>query len=104
MIKQSDKDTLNKYAQIKKDIKALEAMADEINPEVMEIMEMASVEEIEVSDIGKLSLGSRRTWKYSDQITEKEEEIKAIKKEAEQTGIGASYIEKKYVIFKANKE
>mgnify|MGYP001413835614 CR=1 FL=1 len=103
MITQEQKDVLNKYAEIKKDIKALEAMADELNHQVLELMEASGVEEIEIGDMGKLSMGSRRNWKYTDKVKALDEALKDQKKLEEQTG-EAEYTEKKYVIFKGNKE
>lgn len=103
MITQEQKDILNRYAEIKRDIKALEVMADEINPKVLEVMEFAKVEEIEIGDIGKLSLGARRNYDYGPEVKKKEEELKAEKKEMEQRGT-ALYKEKKYVIFKGLKD
>lgn len=99
---QDQKDVLNNYAEIKKEIKALEAKADLLNPQVLEVMRQQEAEEVTIGEMGKLSLGSRRTWKYSKFITEKEEDIKKAKKIEEQTGT-ADYVEKHYVIFTANK-
>jgi len=103
MLSQENKDLLNKYGSIKKDIKALEAMADELNPQVLELMEASGAEEIEIGDIGKLSMGSRRNWKYTEKVKSLDEALKDQKKLEEQTGL-AEYTEKKYVIFKGNKE
>ncbi|MGK3946943.1 hypothetical protein ABK046_52325, partial [Streptomyces caeruleatus] len=69
---QDQKDVLNNYAEIKKEIKALEAKADLLNPQVLEVMRQQEAEEVTIGEMGKLSLGSRRTWKYSKFITEKE--------------------------------
>lgn len=103
MISQENKDKLNEYASIKKDIKILEAKAELLNPEILELMEASGAEEIEIGDMGKLSMGSRRNWKYPADVISWEEDLKAKKKEAEQRGT-AQYTEKKYVIFKSNKE
>ena len=100
---QEQKDTLNKYAELKKEIKRLETISDEINPEVIEIMRKNEVEEITINDLGKLSLGSRRTWVYPKEIKEKEEELKKDKKQSEQLGT-ADYVEKHYVVFTINKK
>lgn len=102
-ITQEDKDILNQYAQLKLDIKALEEKADELNPEVLAIMETNELGEIVVGEYGKLSLASRRTWKYPKPIKDLEDDLKMQKKEAEQTGAAES-VEKSYVIFKGNKE
>lgn len=100
---QEQKDTLNKYAEIKADIKNLESKAEELNPQVLEIMQVQDVEELTLGDIGKLTLASRRTWKYSTATTAAEKALKETKKIEEQTG-KADYTEKHYVIFKGNKE
>ena len=65
MITQESKDKLNQYATLKQELKLLEEKCDALNPEVLAIMQEAEVEEIQISDIGKLSLSSRRIWKYS---------------------------------------
>lgn len=103
MITQEQKDTLNEYAKIKSEIKLLEAKADELNPKVLEVMQTSEVEEIAIGDMGKLSLASRRTWKYSKNLQAAEKALKESKKIEEQTG-KADYVEKHYVIFKGLKE
>jgi len=101
-MKIEQKDILNKYAYLKLKVKALEEEMDELNPQVLEIMKESAVEEIEVGDLGKLTMASRRTWIYPEFIQEKEKELKREKKEAEQTGT-ADYSEKHYVLFKEAK-
>tara|TARA_B110000503_G_C6886304_1_gene304862 strand:+ start:109 stop:417 length:309 start_codon:yes stop_codon:yes gene_type:complete len=101
MLTLQQKDTLNEYANIKQEIKMLEKKAEEINPVVLEIMRGAEVEEIAIGDMGKLSMASRRAWKYSTGTQDMEKLLKETKKEEEQTG-RADYTEKHYVIFKGN--
>ena len=103
MINQEQKDLLNQYAEIKKDIKLLEEKADILNPQVLDIMQEQGAEEIEIRDVGKLSLGSRRTWKYSAIVKEIDDKLKEQKKDEERRGV-ADYQEKHYVIFKTNKD
>ena len=101
-MKIEQKDILNSYAELKLKAKELEAQIDELNPQVLEIMKESAVEEIEIGDLGKLTMASRRTWIYPEFIQLKEKELKAEKKEAEQTGT-ADYSEKHYVMFKEAK-
>lgn len=101
-MKIEQKDLLNKYAELKLKAKALEQELEELNPQVLSIMQETAVEEIEVGDLGKLTMASRRTWVYPEFIQEKEKELKKEKKEAEQTGT-ADYSEKHYVMFKEAK-
>jgi len=97
MITQQQKDTLNEYAKIKGEIKLLEAKADELNPLVFEVMQASEAEEITLENVGKFSLGSRRTWKYSQGVQDLEQSLKSEKKIEEQTG-KADYSEKHYVL------
>jgi len=102
MINQQQKDTLNSYAELKLDAKILEDKLEEMKGAVLEIMQSNELEEVELST-GKLSLGARRSWKYPEPIVAKEDELKAMKKEAEQRGT-ADYKENHYVLFKGFKE
>lgn len=96
---EENKKKLEIYARLKQEIKALEEKADTLNPEVLEIMRTVGVEEVAIGDMGKITLGSRRTWKYSEKLQEAEKHLKSEKKIEEQTGL-ADYVEKHYVIFK----
>lgn len=103
MITQEQKDTLNEYAKIKSEIKLLEVKADELNPKALNIIQESGAKEVQIAELGKLSLASRRTWKYPKVILDMEDSLKAKKKEAEQRGT-ADYVEKHYLLFKGNKE
>jgi len=101
-MKVEQKQILESYAELKLKAKELDAQLEELNPQVLEIMKESAVEEIEIGDLGKLTMASRRTWVYPEFIQEKEKELKKEKKEAEQTG-SADYSEKHYVMFKEAK-
>lgn len=103
MLNQSQKDTLKKYAEIKHQIKLWEVQADAINQEVLQIMQLNEVEEIDLEEKGKLTLGSRRTWKYTEGTLDLKAKFDEAKKFEEQTG-SAEYVEKKYVIFKSQSD
>lgn len=97
MINQQQKDILNKWAAIKKDINVLEKQAEELKEEVGNILISEEVGEVSIGD-DKISLSSRRTWKYPEEITEREKTLKADKKTAEQLGT-AKYTEKFFPMF-----
>lgn len=99
----SQKQILQDYAELKLQIKELEEKADELNPQILELMQESEVEEIAIGDIGKVSLGSRRSWKYTVKVQEDEKALKELKKLEEQTG-AADYTEKQYIIFKSKKD
>jgi hypothetical protein len=96
-----NKELLERYANLKNLIRDAEAQIKEIQPEVLEIM--GDNEELS-TDFGTFTIGHRRTYKYPESIVEAEEKLKAAKKEVEQTGIGCSYTENPYLIFKGVKE
>src|SRR4051812_43554782 len=99
MITTDQKEKLEKYAQVKEEIKTLETICEELNPEVLEIMRIQEVEEISIGDKGKLTLGERRTWTYSEDLQNAEKFLKEKRKTEERTGKADCTI-KKYVIFK----
>jgi len=99
MITLEQKTVLNKYAELKLQIKALEAEADELSPTVLGLMQDNQVGEIEINNLGKLSISSRRTWIYPEEIKRKEDQLKDSKKEAERLGT-ADYTEKFFTMFK----
>lgn len=99
MISQEQKDVLNKYAEFKAQVKLWEVQVEALAPKVLEIMQANEVEEVDIAEKGKLSLGSRRAWKYSQKLQDLEKSLKEEKKVEEQTG-KADYVEKHYVIFK----
>lgn len=101
-MKVEQKTILESYAELKLKAKEIEVQLDELNPQVLEIMKEDALEEVEVGDLGKLTMASRRTWTYPEVIQTKEKELNAEKKEAEQTG-SADYTEKHYVLFKEAK-
>lgn len=94
---QQDKEKLNKFAQLKKDINTLEKQADELKEEVLNIMQMNDLGEVSVGD-DKITIGVRRTWKYTPELTQREKELKEEKKMQERIG-EATYTEKFFAIF-----
>lgn len=102
MITTEQKKLLREYADLKTASKNLESEMDILNPIVLQIMQDNEVEEIEVEDLGKVTLASRRSWRYPEAITEFESELKEKKKLAEQLGT-ATYNEKQYIIFSGRK-
>jgi len=99
---QKEKDIMKNYADLKIKIKELDLVAKEMNEEVLGIMNKEEMEEVEIDGVGKLSIGSRRTWKYTPALNTMKDQLKDRQQEEEQTGV-ALYEEKHYLLFKANK-
>jgi predicted phage-related endonuclease len=93
------KNILDEYAKLKIEIKALEEKADELNPKVLEALRENDLGEVQVSDLGVLTVATRRTWKYSPTLKEEEAILKEKKKNEERLGL-ANYEEKSFVTFK----
>lgn len=87
------------YADIKIQIKTLEAKAKEIESEVSKNLEESGAEQIE-SDLGKFYFTSRKKWTYSEKVTEIEGTLKNTKKEEEENGT-AKAEESKSLTFRA---
>lgn len=94
------KNILDEYAKLKIEIKALEEKASELNPKVIEALRENDLGEVQVSDLGVLTMSTRRTWKYSKTLQEEETALKEKKKNEERLGV-ANYEEKSLVTFKA---
>jgi len=91
-----NKTRLERYAEIKNDIKRLEEEAKEIAPQILE--EMGDVEEVS-TDFGTFIVAKRRQYTYPETLVKAQEELDAAKEQAVQTG-EAVYTEKPYLIFK----
>lgn len=84
------KETLERYAELKLIIKEAEKEIETIQPTLKEAIEVGQVYDIGTA---KISMNEGRAkWTYSMSTQQTEEELKATKKEEEQTGIAvASY-------------
>lgn len=98
-----NKDTLIKYAELKQEIKILEAKLEEIQPEVLEMLVESGNDEVELGGLGTFVLAKRRKYIYTPAVQSLEAELKDQKKLEEQTG-DATYTENPYVLFKGIKE
>lgn len=93
-----DKQVFSRYAEVKNQIKALEAEAKEIQDSVVSEMAAADVDKVE-SDFGTFYFTSRKTWKYPAYVTKAEEEYQKAKEKAETIG-EATYTENKSLAFR----
>lgn len=91
------KKILEDYANIKKEMNVLENKADEMKIEVLQIMQENELGEVEIG-LDKISIGSRRSWIYPEELKAAEKELKSKQKESQQLGT-ASYKENFYPIF-----
>lgn len=95
-----DKALFEKYAELKRAEKDIEAQLVELNPKVVEAM--GENEEV-ATDFGLFAIGHRRKWKYSAEVEAEEKKVKELKKEAERLGT-ADYEETNYLIFRTETE
>jgi hypothetical protein len=97
----SQKELFTLYEEYKRGIAELEEKCEAIKPALLELIPEGSKID---SGTGIFTLSSRKTWKYSDELTELEKEVKDKKKTEEQTGIATAEEGTPFIIFKAKKE
>jgi len=95
-----NKDLLKQYADLKVLIADAESKLDTLKPQVLETI--GEAEEVQ-TDFGTFSITKRRSWTYPQDITNKEKELKADQKKAQQLGT-AEYTEAPVLVFKVIKE
>lgn len=88
------------YEELKREIAELEARCDIIKPELLD-----SIPDDTKLDTGTgiFTTSSRKNWRYSDETTAMEDDLKAKKKEEEQLGIAVAEEGAKFIVFKAKK-
>jgi hypothetical protein len=101
-MKQTEKDILNKYAELKTAMKGMEAEEKLLKSEVLDIMLNNEVEQVELIDWGTLTLNSKRSWKYSPEVADMTTQLKEQKVEEERLGV-AKYTENHFTVFKGIK-
>ena len=93
------KENFTRYAELKLQIASLEAQIEELQPLILAEMPDKPVE---LTDVGVFSVGSRKTWKYTDATELVREKLKSFEKVEQQTG-AARFTEKPYLLFKPKK-
>lgn len=94
-----EKELLKNYAELKAQIKELEANAKAIQPLILKSMQDNDLDEVTTAE-GKFSLSSRRKYTYPAELADRELALKEDKKTAEQVG-EAKYEETFFVTYKA---
>ena len=95
-----NKEAFVEYAELKIEIAELEAKCDALKPELLE--QIPSDSKIDM-EYGTFTLSSRKVWKYSDETTDLEDELKAKKKKEEQLGVAEATEGASFIVFKAKK-
>ncbi len=73
------------YAQVDAEIKALETKKEQLRPHITKMMTDEGLEKVEFA-LGKFSVSPKKTWTYTEKVTELSEELKAQKAKEESTG------------------
>ena len=95
-----NKELFKNYADIKNQIKELTVKAKEMEGVVTEEMNKNNVEEVK-SDFGTFFFKTLKKWAYSEEVRDKEVEVKELKKKEEETNI-AKFEESKSLSFRTN--
>ena len=97
------KELLEKYAELKNQIKVAEEQVKELAPQVMDAMNGTNNDKVDAEGIGTFSIANRKTWTYGP-------EVKALKNglegemRAQQADGTATFTENPYLLFKEAKE
>lgn len=95
----TDKQQLQQYAALKKEIKKLAKEVEEIQPEILEIVEkMNPVDKTVEMEEGTFVIASKRKYTYPLEIIEAEEKLEEAKKAAQARG-DATYEVTEYLKF-----
>jgi hypothetical protein len=78
------KDALQQYAELKIQIAHLEKQAEALKPKVLTVVEKSGGED---TPLGRFTLSSRKTWKYSEKVTKLVEKVKVAQVEEQEKGI-----------------
>lgn len=100
-----NKDLLYRMAEIKTTIKKLEAEYKENEGELINAITELNPDtmKVDVGDVGRFSVSSRKVWEYTVAVGALETELKQLKIEEEALGM-ATYVEVPRITFTTRKE
>lgn len=82
-----DKDKFLRYAEIKNEIKRLEAEASELGPVLKAQINAGGADKVEVPGTGLFTLKKVQVFEFSDQVKAKKEEVKKLEEHEKATGV-----------------
>lgn len=88
-----DRDLYEQYAMMKNASKVLDERTTELQEMILEEMNRIGVEK-QKFEYGSFSITERKTWKYTDDVKQKETEFKEAKKSEEESGTATCEIKK----------
>lgn len=97
-----DKAKLKEYADIQLQIRALEKRVDELKPEIKEMLSVSGADKV-TTEFGNFTLGSRTTWKYSEDVERLQEKEKAMGIAKSVTSVSLTYTAPKAVTLEDGK-
>ncbi len=97
-----DEKPLTRYLEIKAELKRLEAELKELQPLILHALWEEPDNRAEYAGY-ELTIGTRRTYAYSEAVQEMEQTVKELKKEEEQNGEAILTRHTSYVVVRAIK-
>lgn len=94
------KELLKKYEVVEMQIKALETEKEAIRTEILNDM-IQNDEKKADGDFGSFTVGTRKTWTYSEKVEALTEKVKLAKGKEEKNGT-AKAVETNYLMYKIN--
>jgi len=86
------KNKFEEYAVLDSKIKALTAQKDELKTSILEDMMLRNEEKVS-TPVGSFAIAKLKTWKYTAEVYDMEDDLKALKAHEESTG-EADFVEK----------
>lgn len=93
-----DKELLKKYEGVELKLKALETEKEVIRNMILDQMVKSDLKKTD-GDLGSFTVGSRKSWTYSDKIETLTEKVKLAKAKEEKNGT-AKAVETNYLMYK----
>lgn len=93
-------DNLKKYATLRAKIEVLQNEESELKAQILEDLQKQKLDKV-VSDYGKFTVASRKSYKYSQKVIDLEEKVKIAKDKEVLKGIAKESITN-YLVFKSN--
>ncbi len=98
---EEQKALFTEYEELKRTIAELEEKCDALKPQLLTLIPEDSKID---SGTGVFSLSLRKTWRYSQELTDLEAEVKERKKTEEQTGIAEATNGTPFIVFRSKKD
>jgi hypothetical protein len=93
-----NKENLNRYAELKAQIKALEAEVDDLKPGILAEMKASEADKVD-HDAGTFTVSRRKSWTFTPKVESIRESLKTAEADEKADG-SATFEETEFLLFK----